>query len=314
MDKLLIAGVDTVVGANLAAWLGGRYQVAGLSWESSLSIEGCEIELCRSSRDNPAAWLSNGQPDWIVFCGPGAESSWDEESSFSTRSDWQEIAATWARAAKEWNAEFTLVSSDAVFTGPWMFHRETGSCFCDTPTARLLRNIEQSVIEANPQALIVRTNAFGWSPVEHRPGLAERIVETLANGQELRLDCLRHATPILATDLADVLDEARQQKLAGIYHVGGGERINPFRFACLLADQFGLSLSGLEACDTTLGERREYGAGETSLQSRRIRKTLDVALPLIREGIARLHEQHVSGYRDRFSVETSSLMETSRAA
>ncbi|MCY2967942.1 MAG: sugar nucleotide-binding protein [Planctomycetota bacterium] len=314
MDKLLIAGVDTVVGANLAAWLGGRYEVTGLSWESSLSIEGCEIELCRSGRDNPAAWLSNGQPDWIVFCGPGAESSWDEEPSLSTRADWQGIAGTWARAAKEWNAEFTLVSSDAVFTGPWMFHRENGSCFCDTPTARLLRNIEQSVIEANPQALIVRTNAFGWSPREDRPGLAERIVETLANGQELRLDCLRHATPILATDLADVLDEARQQKLAGIYHVGGGERINPFRFACLLADQFGLSLSGLEACDTTLGERRDYGAGETSLQSRRIRKTLEVALPLIREGIARLHEQHVSGYRDRFSGETSSLMETSRAA
>jgi hypothetical protein len=87
--------------------------------------------------------------------------------------------------------------------------------------------------------------------------------------------------------------------------VGGGERVSPFRFGCLLADQFGLPLSGLAADLTRGGLGREFGSIETSLQSRRIRKALDLPLPLIREGLSRLHEQHVSGYRDRFNGEVS---------
>ena len=35
MDKLLIVGVDTVVGGNLAAWLALRYQIVGLSLQGN---------------------------------------------------------------------------------------------------------------------------------------------------------------------------------------------------------------------------------------------------------------------------------------
>lgn len=299
MDRLLIAGVDTVLGANLGAWLANRCHVTGLSWNHELSIDGCEMIESDSPTTPPAAWISNEQPDWVVFCGPGAESCWNSTGA-PARGEWAVAAANWARTAADWKAEFTLMSADAVFTGPWMFHRETGSCFCESPAAKALRAIEQATVDANPHSLIVRTNVFGWSPVPERPGLAERILDALASEQPLQLDCLRHATPILATDLAEILDAARQQKLSGIYHIGGGERINPFRFACLIADQFGLPLGTLTPADTQGADRRAFGAGETSLQSRRIRKSLEMPLPLIREGIARLHEQHASGYRDRF--------------
>jgi len=308
VDRLLIAGVDTVVGANLAAAWGGRRQVTGLCWEHSLSVEGCNIEGPASPEHPPTSRLLGSQPDWVVFCGPSAVSSWNEQRPDWNSCDWARAAAQWAEAARDWGAEFTLISSDAVFTGPWMFHRETGNCFCDSHEARLLRQTEQAVLDANPQSLIVRTNAYGWAPLPELAGLPELVVETLSNEGELRLDCQRHATPLLVADLAVVLDEAQQRKLAGVYHIGGGERVNPFRFACLLADQFGLPLAGLNAHELGANGRREFGGGETSLQSRRIRKTLNVPLPLIREGIAQLHEQHVSGYRDRFSHEALELI------
>jgi len=41
---------------------------------------------------------------------------------------------------------------------------------------------------------------------------------------------MRHSTPILATDFAEILERAYQQKLRGTYHLAGAERINPFRF------------------------------------------------------------------------------------
>jgi dTDP-4-dehydrorhamnose reductase len=124
---------------------------------------------------------------------------------------------------------------------------------------------EQEVCDVNPNTLLVRTNVFGFSPFQAAPGLVETILNSLQEGQPLALDCMRHATPILATDFADVLERAYQLKLRGLHHLAGGERINPFRFACLLADQFGLSMSNLSAIETPFENRREFGAGESSL-------------------------------------------------
>jgi dTDP-4-dehydrorhamnose reductase len=160
--------------------------------------------------------------------------------------------------------------------------------------------IEAEVAEVCPDALIVRTNVFGWSPLPQSPGLIETVLHAVDQNEPLALDCMRHSTPILATDFAEVLEQAYRHKLRGVHHIAGGERINPFRFSCLLADQFGLPLASLSPRETPFESRREYGAGETSLQCRRIRKALDTTLPLVRDGLSRLHEQHASGYRDRF--------------
>jgi dTDP-4-dehydrorhamnose reductase len=169
---------------------------------------------------------------------------------------------------------------------------------------------EKEVTDVFANALVIRTNVFGWSPEPTSPGLVETVLRAAEEGQPLALDCLRYATPILATDLAEVLDRSYQSRLHGIHHLAGSERISPFRFACLLADQFGMPMSSLEAIETPLESRRgEYGAGETSLQSRRIKKALDVSLPMVRDGLERLYEQHVSGYRDRFGAVEPALAE-----
>lgn len=310
MDKLLVAGIDTILGANLAAWLAQRFQVVGLSWGEPLSIAGCETATCEAdSTDAPRKWIAAERPQWVVYCGPGAHSTWNLPAAPPPHADSVPVAGAWARAAQEFGCEFTVISSDAVFTGPWMFHRENGVCHCESTPARILRMIEKEATDVNPQTLLVRTNVFGFAPTSESSGLVETVLNAVTEGQSLALDCMRYATPILAADFAEILDRAYQAKLRGLHHLSGGERINPFRFACLLADQFGLPMSSLEAIETPLEQRRDFGAGETSLQSRRIRKALEVSLPLVREGLARLYEQHVSGYRDRFGALEPALAE-----
>jgi dTDP-4-dehydrorhamnose reductase len=303
VDKLLVAGIDTILGANLAAWLAQRYQVVGLSWSNSLAIAGCETAACeRDSTDAARKWIASERPQWVVYCGPGAHSAWNVSATSAPHPESVHVAGTWARAAQEFGCEFTVISSDAVFTGPWMFHRENGTCFCESTPARILRMIEKEVTDVYPNTLLIRSNVFGFAPTPETAGMVETVLHAVTEGQPLALDCMRYATPILATDFAEILDRAYQSKLRGLHHLSGSERINPFRFACLLADQFGLPMSSLDAIETPLENRREFGAGETSLQSRRIRKALDVSLPLVREGLSRLYEQHVSGYLDRFGA------------
>ena len=309
MDKILIAGVDTILGANLAAWLANQYDVVGLSWNKPISIAGCESSVCDdTSADAAEQWICSERPQWVVHCGAAATSSWNIPGPALPQAAHIPAAAAWARAAAGSGCEFTLVSSDAVMTGPWMFHREVGTSFCDSSPARMLRMIEQEVSEVHPGALIIRTNAFGWSPGE-TSGLVESILSALQEERPLELDCMRHGTPILTTDLAEILERAYQQRLHGLFHLGGGERVNPFRFGCLLADQFGLSAASLVAIEPSSSDRQGFGGGETSLQTRRIRKALGMPLPLIREGLNRLHDQFVSGYLDRFSAMTPRVPE-----
>lgn len=313
MDRLLVAGIDTILGANMAAALAPRFQVTGLSWATDVQIAGCDT------------WRFDGQPssldairalrpNWIVFCGAAAEASWDSRAPRLGPAD-VALARRFAVLAQSLQCEFTAISSDAVFTGPWMFHREGGTCYGESAQAKLLLEIERELCEQCEKTLLVRTHAFGLSPFQQsQHGLVEQIAMTLGEGAALELSGSKHATPILATDLAEILEQAYRCELRGLFHIAGSERISPFRFACLLADQFGWSTAGLSASETAAEALHEGRIGETSLQTRRLRKALEKPLPMIRDGIARLFEQHLSGFRDRFQNEETALLIPSRAA
>lgn len=309
MDKLVIAGVDSVLGANLAATLSSRFNVVGLSFHSEVTIDGCETAPCDA--DDPqtiAGWVESEQPQWLVYCGPAAESTWNGRSNLPGEFQALQWARPWARAAAERDCAFTVISSDAVFTGPWMFHDEDATSFCQSRAAQTIRTIERELAEIYPRTLIARTNVFGWSPLPQLPNFVDRIVSGITT-QGDRLDCVRHATPILATDLAEVLSLAYAAGLEGLYHMGGAERISPYRFGALLSTAFECVCPAPEQTTALVDRRNEFGAGETSLQSRRLRNALGISLPLIHEGIAKLQEQVRDGLLERIGADRSSIRE-----
>jgi dTDP-4-dehydrorhamnose reductase len=161
--------------------------------------------------------------------------------------------------------------------------------------------------ERRPDSLVVRTNAFGWSPLgdsDPQPWL-EGLINRLQLGQRPRLDCLRHASPILATDLALVLTKAWRCGLTGPYHIAGAERVNPLQFARRLAHQFALPFVADSEAEALTDRVQGFGRGETSLQTRKVRRALGIGLPLVSEGIQRLYEQHLGGHRDRLRGRTA---------
>lgn len=304
MESLLVVGVDTVVGANAAASLAERYQVATWAADRRYDIPGCQA---LDAAELPQEIISRVRPDWILHCGPAARSAWDQRSKASITDSIVEDAHQWASAAANCGARVTMVSSDAVFTGPWMFHDEDSLGQCHSLQALTIRAAEDQVREVCREALIVRTNAFGWSPDKKKTGWLEKMLAEIEARRIVEQDHIRHASPILATDLADILDRAHCERLSGIYHVSGAERVSPLKFAQRLADQFDLPWLALRR-DATLNEPPHgFGLGECSLQTKKIRKALCIAMPLLSEGLARLEAQHVNGYRERLSGSSTAV-------
>lgn len=303
MEKLVIAGVDTILGGNMAAWLSDRFEIIGLSFGEPVQIAGCETTQFPSCDPQAIqAWIAAEKPKWIVYCGPWTESAWNTEQCIEQYQNAAEMVRPWIDGANAIGCASTVISSDAVFSGPWMFHDESSEHFCSTPAAQALRQMEQLVLETSASTMLVRSHVVGWSTSSQSEGFIEQTLAQMYAGRRLNLDCVRHATPIMATDLVEILEQSYAAGLTGLYHIGGAERLNPYRLGTLLANQFGCPYTPAAPLEPLTERSSQFGAGETSLQSLKIRKALGKILPLITEGLDRLHAQSINGYRDQFGT------------
>jgi dTDP-4-dehydrorhamnose reductase len=295
VKTFLIVGVETVVGANLAAAWSARHRVLGVASDPRVSVPGGNlIEIDSSSAETVRQGLQLSGATHVVLCGAAARSTWEGKTITGMPAN----PETWAMATANAGIHFTLISSDAIFTGPWMFHDEDCESICSSDEAVAFRESEQRVLSANPQALVVRTRAFGWSPLGSE-GWLESLLSSLENHRPIELDPFCHATPIHASDLADYLEAALLDELSGVYHIAGAERVNPHQFVNRLAALFGLDAPQSHSIRVLTARPTGFARGETSLQTSRFRREYDCTMPMLNEGLARLLEQHESGYREQ---------------
>jgi dTDP-4-dehydrorhamnose reductase len=308
MDTLLVIGAESAVGANVGCALADDFEVVGLSRCGELELDGCRVIACDFASAELGRWIEDVAPAWVVLAGALSRSSWDEAD---VPGEWlaaePQLASAAAAAAQRSGARFTYISSDAVFAGPQMFHAEDSSTRAAGPLAEAALAAEAAVLQAvgdTGRALVVRTHAYGWGPGGHAADFAERYWQALDAGQPIAADAHRHATPILASDLAMLLHAAYRADLAGVLHIAGAERTNPRRFAHELATTLGLSRAPLLSSAEVAWQR----AKETSLISRRFQQATGQPLPMLREGLKRFVSQVDNGHHDRLRPETETLV------
>jgi dTDP-4-dehydrorhamnose reductase len=298
VSKVLLAGVETVVGGNLAICLAKTQLVTSVCLSEPVTITGCDVECLTAQTPQAVSELiGRVRPQRIIYCGAGSQLAWGETEP---RDADVRQATTWINAAQHAQTQLTLISSSAVFTGPWMFHSESSQSFCPSAPAQALLEIEKTAAETCPDSLIIRTHAVGWQP-GGKTGWIESLLGQLEQGKSSHLDCCRHASPILASDLADIICRAWTAGLSGLYHIAGAERANPVQLARRLAHHFQLPIPDATMTESLVDRPCGFGCGETSLQTRKIRRALHVSLPMLEESVLRLFQQHVDGYRTRLT-------------
>jgi dTDP-4-dehydrorhamnose reductase len=296
MERLLVTGVDSCAGANLALALGDRCHVLGLHTRHAVACDALETTRCDPADTQQlqrivGAW----RPTWLIHCGPLCASWWNSAACLGAEE--AIVAGRLAQLSLEHKFRLTVLSSDSVFAGPRMFHtEETEPTNASTRAAQTL-DMERAL---DSRALVVRTHVFGWSPAGNSAGAAEDMAESLLGGRTVAASGLRHATPILATDLAELLWRAFEMRLEGLYHIGGAERTSQHRFACELAASLGVTVSQVRVEPTA-----PAWPDETSLNSRRARRALECPLPLLCEGITRFTAQAINGWRGRVAGEAA---------
>ncbi len=288
MQNVLITGLERALGAGLAREFAPRFHVSGLTSNHDIACDWVEVIHTEGNQaDALMDYVQSAKPAWIIHCGPTSASSWDTPQVANQQSvvaDTEQLV----HAALAVGARLTLLSTDAVFQGPRLFHAAHHRVTAHDAYSSAALAVEQVVLAAGFQ--VVRTHAFGWSPLNGQADFSEQLWQKMSQRESLVLDPQRLATPILVEDLAARILRLEDLQPAGLWHISGAERIDQVRWAYEMAASGGLGRFAWKNASV----RGQGRMQEASLDCRAARRNLRMPPPLARESLQRFAEVQTS--------------------
>jgi len=150
-----------------------------------------------------------------------------------------------ARLSKKLNIYFAHISTDHLFDGTKCFQTEDDSISPLNEYGKSKAKGEQEVIKYNKDALIVRTNLFGWG-TSYRQSFSDFIINSLRQEKKITLFSDVYFTPIFIQTLIELIQVLIKNNRTGIINIVGNERISKYEFGILIAEIFGLNKNLIE--------------------------------------------------------------------
>jgi len=237
--------------------------------------------------DAVPALIRGGNWDVIINCAALANHEACEEKPEEARLLNMELPALWAAVAGESSARFVHFSTDAVFDGKSNEpYGEGDVALPPSVYGHTKRQGEQAVLAANSQALVFRTNFFGWSQSGEKG-----ILDFFARGIETGTAVTGFSDYIVSSmymgDLFELLVEAVRKEATGLIHLTSSTPLSKYDFGVAVAQALrgdvSLVQQGLLAEQSMLGNRgHNLGLSVTKLN-----ELLGHPIPSTIQGIAR---------------------------
>lgn len=314
MRRVLITGASGLLGANLVLDAADRWETTAVA--HAHRVEWTGVRSFQADLAEPGAAheiVSRVRPDGVIHCAAatdvdGCEA--DPEAAFRLN---REMAGLVAEAASHVGARMAHISTDAVFDGMAGGYREDDPANPINIYGRSKLEGERAVGAACPEALIIRTNIFGWNAREKR-SLAEWFLDHLEAPRRCPGFTDIWVSPILVSDLGQLIFRMLEDGLQGVYHVGGADCLCKYEFGVRIAETFGLDAGLIDPVEADSGRLRAPRPRRLCLSGEKIEADLRIRLPSLRQGLERFKAQRESGRAARLrAMAAPSEKETRRA-
>lgn len=294
-STVLITGGSGLLALNWACALRESHDVVLATHVRQVSLAGTTpvplaLEDARTLREA----LERLAPDIIVHTAGITSVEACERDPEHARHVYAVLSRNVAEAARHIGARLIHISTDHLFAGTRSLYTES-----DVPEpvnaygrAKLLA--EQAVAAVSPEALIVRTNFFGWGH-RYRRSFSDWIYYGVSEGRELTMFDDVFITPILADRLADHAHRLLDLGAKGIYNVVGDERISKYDFGVALARAFGLPERLICRGKISASQLSAKRPPDMSLDNSKARARLGASLGTVAEHLRLLQQQERAG-------------------
>lgn len=281
----LITGASGFLGANIGAYLSGRAVRIALTRTGATPAQfDHAIAGDLADPDAIVPLIEELRPAVLVNAGAMAS-----HEACETNPDLAEqinaiapgaLASTAARIG----ARFVQISTDAVFDGERGGYNET-----DAPSPTSVYGHTKLAGERNAlqvaDALVIRTNFFGWSPSGRR-SILEFFVNELGAGNPVRgftdFTTTSAYAPVLVEAMWDLID----REAAGLFHVTSPDALTKYEFGIAVAREFELDSDLISPTRADIHPPRN---GDISLDVSKVQDMLGRPLSTQIQGISAAH-------------------------
>lgn len=207
--------------------------------KKNVSLQGVQTTFINlQSKDDILANLKRYKPDALIHTAGLTNVDECERNPSLAKHINGELPLNVALACKDAGVKLVHISTDHLFSGEKPLLSEDSLPQPINVYAKSKLEGEQAVQSVDEQALIIRTNFFGWG-YNSRESFSDWIHNSLSNNKQITLFDDVYFTPILIDTLARCIHILLEYKAAGVFNVVTDNRISKFEFGLMLCKQFG---------------------------------------------------------------------------
>jgi dTDP-4-dehydrorhamnose reductase len=248
VPSILVTGGTGLLGLNWGATLRETHSVTLGVHRRTVTMQGVQFkEFPLDSVDAMLRVLDDVQPDYIVHTAGLTSVEVCEEKPDLAYHVNVELAENVAIACARRRVKLVHISTDHLFSGDTQFVTEDEAIKPVNSYAKTKAEAEMRVGNACPDALIIRTNFYGWG-TSYRQSFTDKIIETLTKGQALQLFDDVFYTPIIMESMIEIIQKLLLNQAHGIFNVVGSERLTKYDFGIKVARKFSLDEELIARC------------------------------------------------------------------
>ena len=288
MGRILVTGASGLLGSRIVKAAKGNYEVIPLHNTKRLHPNSLKLDITR--RKETFSLFKNIKPDLTIHTA--AETNVDKCETRRELAWKTNVKGTRnvAKACSEISAKIVYISTDYVFKGEKGLYTEE-----DKPSPINYYGItklegENQVRKLCKNYVILRTSVlYGWH--SWKQNFATWVIDSLKQKKKISIVQDHFNTPTLADNLAEIIVETVKRNLQGLYHASGNQRISRYEFAQQIAEAFDLNQSLIKPIKTnSMTSWTAKRPKDSSLDTNKIKKLLDIKPLDINEGLKRMKE------------------------
>jgi dTDP-4-dehydrorhamnose reductase len=236
---MVVTGASGLLGSMLTLLARQRFELLALTRSRRLNPDGFQTQrLDLAAEDEVTRVLDDFRPDTLIHCAALTSVDRCEKDPLEALRQNCEIPSRLALWCRRKEVRMVHLSTDAVFDGERGGYEEGDEARPVNEYGTSKRAGEVRVFEANPAALVVRTNLFGCG-LDGPAALVGWMLFQLKSGKDVPGWTDVRFNPLFTGTLAAVLLDLTKSERSGPLHLAARNSMTKFDFARIIAATWG---------------------------------------------------------------------------